>query len=141
MGNSFLEPAYQGMSGMLRSLVTSSLDRTNEANRAVCEYLPCSVNAFFDPAHSVDSTIISGGDKRLRTEAIRAQVQASISNTVYVEFIYPGGEPSGRFSLGTFTDGSHEFSPGVSIADPQGTYQVHLYDANNNLLASSSFTN
>ena len=61
--------------------------------------------------------------------------------TVYVEFIYPGGEPSGRFSLGTFTDGSHEFSPGVSIADPQGTYQVHLYDANNNLLASSSFTN
>ena len=31
MGNSFLEPAYQGMSGMLRSLVTSSLDRTNEA--------------------------------------------------------------------------------------------------------------
>ena len=61
--------------------------------------------------------------------------------TVYVEFIYPGGEPSGRFSLGTFTDGSHEFSPGVSIADPQGTYQVHLYDANSNLLASSSFTN
>lgn len=43
MGNSFLEPAYQGMSGMLRSLVTSSLDRTNEANRAVCEYLPLSI--------------------------------------------------------------------------------------------------
>lgn len=90
MGNSFLEPAYQGMSGMLRSLVTSSLDRTNEANRAVCEYLPCSVNAFFDPAHSVDSTIISGGDKRLRTEAIRAQVQASISNHIPVIILHEG---------------------------------------------------
>ena len=36
MSSSFLEPANQGMSGLLRALTTSSLDRTNEANRAVC---------------------------------------------------------------------------------------------------------
>lgn len=49
MSSSFLEPANQGMSGLLRALTTSSLDRTNEANRAVCEYLPCSIDAFLIP--------------------------------------------------------------------------------------------
>ena len=61
--------------------------------------------------------------------------------TICVEFIYPSGEHSSRFTLGSYSDGTHEFSPGVSIADPQGTYQVHLYDSNGTLLATSSFTN
>lgn len=63
------------------------------------------------------------------------------SVTVSVEFVYPSGAHSSRFSLGTFSDGIHEFSPGVSITDPQGSYQVYLYDAEGNQLASSSFTN
>ena len=114
MGNSFLEPAYQGMSGMLRSLVTSSLDRTNEANRAVCEYLPCSVNAFFDPAHSVDSTIISGGDKRLRTEAIRAQVQASISNHIPVIILHEGDYHLEHILRQNFSSGNRYREVGTS---------------------------
>lgn len=61
--------------------------------------------------------------------------------TIYVEFIYPSGEHSSRFSLGSYSDGTHEFSPGVSITDPQGVYQVHLYDSNGTLLDTSSFTN
>lgn len=61
--------------------------------------------------------------------------------TIYVEFIYPSGEHSSRFSLGSYSDGTHEFSPGVSITDPQGVYQVHLYDSNGTLLDASSFTN
>lgn len=114
MGNSFLEPAYQGMSGMLRSLVTSSLDRTNEANRAVCEYLPCSVNAFFDSAHSVDSTIISGGDKRLRTEAIRAQVQASISNHIPVIILHEGDYHLEHILRQNFSSGNRYREVGTS---------------------------
>lgn len=61
--------------------------------------------------------------------------------TIYVEFIYPSGEHSSRLSLGSYSDGTHEFSPGVSITDPQGVYQVHLYDSNGTLLDTSSFTN
>lgn len=90
MSSSFLEPANQGMSGLLRALTTSSLDRTNEANRAVCEYLPCSIDAFFDSTCGTKSTIISGGDKQLRTEAIRAQVQASMSNRLPVIILHEG---------------------------------------------------
>ena len=61
--------------------------------------------------------------------------------TISVEYVYPSGAHSQRFALGTYSDGVHEFSPGVSITDPRGTYQVCLYDSNGNLLATSSFTN
>lgn len=63
------------------------------------------------------------------------------SATISVEFVYPTGEHSERFTLGIFSDGTHEFSPGVSITDPEGTYHVYLYDSSGRQLASSTFTN
>ena len=86
------------------------------------------------------------------TQSVSAYISESTKNvirfvttggsvTVSVEFVYPGGEHSARFPLGTFTDGIHEFSPGITIADPEGSYQVYLYDSSGRQIASSSFTN
>lgn len=55
MSNNFLEPASQGISGILKALMTSSVDRANKINRAVCEYNPCSVDTFFP--HPIIQTI------------------------------------------------------------------------------------
>ena len=90
MSNHFLVPVEQGLTGVLKSIVTSSVDRANEINRAVCEYRPCSVEAFFDPTHGSSDTILSGGEKSLRSEAICAQIQAAISHQLPVIILHEG---------------------------------------------------
>lgn len=90
MSNHFLEPVDQGITGVLKSIVTSSVDRANETNRAVCEYRPCSVDAFFDPSYGSSDTILSGGEKSLRSKAICAQIQAAISHHLPVIVLHEG---------------------------------------------------
>lgn len=78
------------------------------------------------------------------TESTKNVIQFVTSGgnvTISVEFVYPTGEHSERFPLGTFSDGTHEFSPGVSVTDPEGTYHVYLYDSSGRQLASSTFVN
>lgn len=141
------------------SSVTLSYEKS-AASKNQSEHTTSSTGSGSSPSHSQPTTpaVSSSESQQQNVQPVQPvqAVSASITScskslirfttsggnaTIYVEFIYPSGEHSSRFSLGSYSDGTHEFSPGVSITDPQGVYQVHLYDSNGTLLDTSSFTN
>lgn len=141
------------------SNVTLSYEKS-AASKDQSGYITPSTGSGSSPSHSQPTTpaVSSSESQQQNVQPVQPvqAVSASITScskslirfitsggnvTIYVEFIYPSGEHSSRFSLGSYSDGTHEFSPGVSITDPQGVYQVHLYDSNGTLLDTSSFTN
>ena len=87
-----------------------------------------------------ESTVKSVSVTQADKNAIRFTTSGGNFN-VKVDFLYPDGSTTAKFNLGNCSDGSHEFSPGLSIMDPKGTYIVRLYDDAGNLLASASFDN
>ena len=87
-----------------------------------------------------ESTVKSASITQADKNVIRFTTSGGNFN-VKVDFLYPDGSTTAKFNLGNCSDGSHEFSPGLSIMDPKGTYIVRLYDDAGNLLASASFDN
>lgn len=79
-----LQRADKGFVGVLRSLGMSSTDRANQINRSVNEYQPCSVDAFFEPDRGVYNSIVSGGDNRIRTNAMVAQTVCALHPRKFV---------------------------------------------------------
>lgn len=89
LGNE-LERADTGFKGILKAMVMTSADRTNEINRNIVEYKPCDVDVFFDSSRGVYNALISGGDSRLRTSAMVAQTLCAVSNGFPVVLIHEG---------------------------------------------------
>lgn len=89
MGNE-LQRADKGFPGVLRSLIMSGADRINAINRNLIEYQPCAVDAFFEPGQGVFNAIVSGGDNRMRVNAMVAQIACAISNGFPVVVLHEG---------------------------------------------------
>lgn len=89
MGNE-LQRADQGVKGVLKSLFMSDTERANSVNRRITEYNPCSVDAFFEPSRGVYNAVISGGDARLRTNAMVAQAVCAVHNNFPVIVLHEG---------------------------------------------------
>ena len=88
------------------------------------------------PESVAKSASITQADKNI----IRFRTSGGNFN-VKVDFQYPDGSTTAKFDLGNCSDGSHDFSPGLSIMDPKGTYTVRLYDDAGTLLTSANFVN
>lgn len=65
-------------------------DRANAANRRVIEYQPCSVDAFFEPNRGVYNAVISGGENRMRVNAMVAQAICAMKNNFPVVILHQG---------------------------------------------------
>ena len=85
-----LRRADKGFGGILRALAMSSADRANLINRSVNEYQPCSVDAFFEPDKGVYNAIVSGGDNKIRTNAMVAQAICALKNNFPVIIMHEG---------------------------------------------------
>ncbi|MCI6742542.1 MAG: serine/threonine-protein kinase [Faecalibacterium prausnitzii] len=97
---------------------------------------PAEQPAAAQPEAAVKSVSITQADKNV----IRFRTSGGTFH-VKVDFLYPDGSTTAKFDLGSCSDGSHEFSPGISIMDPKGTYTVRFYDDAGSLLTSASFVN
>lgn len=85
-----LQRADKGFAGVLRTLGMSSADRANQINRSVNEYQPCSIDAFYEPDRGVYNSIVSGGDNRIRTNAMIAQTICALHNNFPVIILHEG---------------------------------------------------
>ena len=85
-----LQRSDKGFAGVLRLLGMSNTDRVNQINRSVNEYHPCLVDAFFEPSKGVYNSIVSGGDNRIRTNAMVAQAVCAIHNNFPVIVLHEG---------------------------------------------------
>lgn len=90
MGNPLKPVSGQGASGLWKYLTTNSVDRANEMNRNVCEFQTCSIRALFDTSMDVENAVVSGGDKKIRVNAIVAQARRSIENGIPVIILHEG---------------------------------------------------
>ena len=78
--SSELQRADKGIVGFLKSLTMTDTDRANAANRSVIEYQPCAVDAFFEPNRGVYNAVVSGGENRMRVNALVSQAICAIEN-------------------------------------------------------------
>jgi len=85
-----LQRADQGFSGFLKAMLMTNTDRVNSINRSIVEYKPCEVGAFFEPNNGVYNALISGGNSRIRTSAIVAQVFCAVRNGFPVIVLHEG---------------------------------------------------
>lgn len=85
-----LQRADKGFAGFLKSLTMTDTDRANAANRRVIEYQPCSVDAFFEPNRGVYNAVISGGENRMRVNAMVAQAICAMKNNFPVVILHQG---------------------------------------------------
>ena len=85
-----LQRADKGFAGFLKSLTMTDTDRANAANRSVIEYQPCSVDAFFEPNRGVYNAVISGGENRMRVNAMVAQAICAMKNNFPVVILHQG---------------------------------------------------
>lgn len=89
MGNE-LQRSDKGFRGFLKAMTMTNTDRANSMNRSVAEYKPCEVDAFFDPNRGVYNALISGGNERIRTNAMVAQVICAAKNGFPVIVLHEG---------------------------------------------------
>ena len=85
-----LQRSDKGLMGVLKAMTMTRTDRANSMNRSVVEYLPCDVDAFFDPNRGVYNALISGGDSRLRISAMVAQAICATHNGFPVIVLHEG---------------------------------------------------
>lgn len=85
-----LERADKGIKGVFKALTMTRTDRINAINRSVIEYNPSHVDAFFEPAKGVYNSIVSGGDRYYRNQAIIAQVACAEQNNFPVIIMHEG---------------------------------------------------
>lgn len=85
-----LQRADKGFAGFLKSLTMTDTDRANAANRRVIEYQPCSVDAFFEPNRGVYNAVISGGENRMRVNAMVVQAICAMKNNFPVVILHQG---------------------------------------------------
>lgn len=85
-----LQRTDKGFAGFLRALTMSSTDRANVMNRNVMEYHPCSVDAFFEPGRGVYNAAVSGGDNRMRINALIAEAICAMENNFPVIILHEG---------------------------------------------------
>ena len=85
-----LQRADKGIVAFLKSLTMTDTDRVNAANRSVIEYQPSSVDAFFDPSRGVYNAVVSGGENRIRVNAMVAQAICAMENHFPVIIIHEG---------------------------------------------------
>ena len=85
-----LERADKGLGGLFKAMTMTSTERANLVNRSVVEYKPCAVDAFFDSSRGVYNALVSGGNLKLRTNAIVAQTICTTNNGFPVVIIHEG---------------------------------------------------
>ena len=85
-----LQRADKGIAGFLKTLVMTDADRVNTVNRRVSEYHPCPVSAFFEPERGVYNAIISGGENRIRVNALAAEAVCAVKNNFPVIILHEG---------------------------------------------------
>ena len=85
-----LQRADKGIVGFLKSLTMTNTDRVNIANRRVIEYQPNSVDAFFEPNRGVYNAVVSGGENRMRVNALVAQAICAMQNNFPVIILHEG---------------------------------------------------
>src|SRR5699024_17288 len=78
-------------------------DRANAANRSVIEYQPCAVDAFFEPNRGVYNAVVSGGENRMRVNALVAQAICAIENNFPVIILHEGNYELESQMRNTFT--------------------------------------
>lgn len=132
-----LRRADKGFGGILRALAMSSADRANLINRSVNEYQPCSVDAFFEPDKGVYNAIVSGGDNKIRTNAMVAQAICALKNNFPVIIMHEGNRElenqmrSNFVSTGRYIEVSPE-NPGF-----EPFYGLNELEISNQILESS----
>lgn len=85
-----LQRADKGLAGFLKSLTMTTTDRANMLNRSVMEYQPCAVDAFFEPGRGVYNAVVSGGENRMRVNAMVAQAICAVENHFPVIILHEG---------------------------------------------------
>ena len=129
-----LQRADKGFLGTVKSLMMSNADRANIINRSVAEYHPCEVDAFFDPSSGVYNALISGGNSRIRTSAMVAQVLSAVQNNFPVIVLHEGNhhleqqlrvnlQPTGKYC---------EISPSNPVFEP--FYGLDILEITNQIL-------
>lgn len=89
LGNE-LQRSDKGIAGFLKSLTMTDTDRANAINRSVSEYHPCAVDAFFEPRRGVYNAVVSGGDNRIRVNALVAEAICAVKNNFPVVILHEG---------------------------------------------------
>lgn len=98
-----LQRADKGIAGFLKSLTMTNTDRANAANRSVIEYHPCAVDAFFEPNRGVYNSVVSGGENRIRVNALVAQAICAVENHFPVIVLHEGNHELESQLRSTFT--------------------------------------
>lgn len=101
--SSELQRADKGIVGFLKSLTMTDTDRANAANRSVIEYQPCAVDAFFEPNRGVYNAVVSGGENRMRVNALVSQAICAIENNFPVIILHEGNHELESQMRNTFT--------------------------------------
>jgi hypothetical protein len=132
-----LQRSDTGFSGFLKSLTMSSTDRANAMNRSVAEYRPCEIDAFFEPSRGVYNALISGGNPRIRVNAMVAQALSAVQNGFPVIVLHEGNrflEQQLRTNLAP-TGKYCEVSPSSPGFEP--FYGLDILEISNQILESS----
>lgn len=132
-----LERADKGFIGILKAMTMTNTDRANSINRSVVEYKPCDVDAFFNPSRGVYNAIVSGGNPRLRTNAIVAQALCATSNGFPVIIIHEGNHLLEQQLRGNFY-GSGKYKE-ISINSPcfEPFYGLNELEISNQILETA----
>lgn len=88
--SSELQRADKGVIGVLKTLTMSNTERINSLNRGITEYHPCTVDAFFEPSKGVYNSVVSGGNPKLRVDAMVAQSICAVQNGFPVIVLHEG---------------------------------------------------
>lgn len=136
-----LQRADKGVSGILKALVMSSTDRANNINRSVTEYLPCSVDAFFDPDMGVYNAVVSGGDRHLRTKAMIAQAECATKNNFPVVILHEGNHELENQMRSTFANRGIYFEISDRFPCFEPFYGLNALEISNQILETASKDN
>lgn len=98
-----LQRADKGILGILKSLTMTNADRANIANRRVIEYLSNSVDAFFESNRGVYNAVVSGGENRIRVNALVAQAICAMENNFPVIILHEGNHELENQMRNTFS--------------------------------------
>lgn len=85
-----LQRADKGVIGVLKTLAMSNTERINSLNRGITEYHPCTFDAFFEPSKGVYNSVVSGGNPKLRVDAMVAQSICAVQNGFPVIVLHEG---------------------------------------------------